>query len=41
MQWDIICYQWFNQGTSKPSISQWLQFKENTTEPSYLKHMLL
>jgi len=35
-----ICYQWFKQQlilyVSKPSISQWLQIKEDTIKPSVL-----
>jgi len=36
MQCYVICYQWLKQGlmTSKPSIGQRSQFKEDTVEPS-------
>jgi len=38
IQQEAICYQWFRQrlilSVSKPSISQRLQIKEDTVEPS-------
>ena len=38
LQQEAICYQWFKQrlelSISKPSISQRLQIKEDTVEPS-------
>ena len=40
IQQDSICYQWFKQrlilNVSIPSISQWLQIKLDTIEPSVL-----
>ena len=38
IQQEAICYQWFKQqlilSVTKSSISQWLQIKEDTVEPS-------